>query len=300
MKVPPRFTGKISLLRSLESSSIALSRLTDFSSAVTSSAAFGIKYVAAGKERYIVNKKTHEVSAGQYLFVNKDQEFECHFKSHTPVDGFCVGLDSELLSGIYDEMSRTEEELLDSPAHNATQFEGLHQLVYSRSNPLSHYLHSLMLDIQSDVVTKDQYELFYDIGVQVMKCHTSSDRRIRSIKATKLSTKKELFERLETARQVLDEEFAQPLKIARVASLAALSEFHFFRTFKLVYGLSPHQYVLQRKLERSAELVAEGKLSLTEIAYEVGFNDIHSFSKFFRQRHGKSPSRWNKELAKSA
>jgi AraC family transcriptional regulator len=294
MKTTARFTGDISLVSAYRSNDIAVSRLTEFSSDITASNGFGIKYVASGKERYILGNKTHEVSAGQYLLVNKDQDFECHFKSSTPVEGFCVSLDKEMVSGIFDQLSREESDLLDNPVDVSPEFDGFHQMVYSRCNPLSNYLHGLMLDMKKPSFETDQYELFYDISVQLLRSHRQTDQKIRLIKATRLSTKKELFERLEAARQVLDEEFDQPLKVAKVASLAALSEFHFFRSFKSVYGLSPHQYILQKKLERSAQLMEEGKLSFTEIAYEVGFNDIHAFSKFFRQRYGTAPSKWGK------
>ncbi len=254
---------------------------------------FCIKYVAAGCERYILDSNTHEVGEGQYLLVNKGQTFECNFKSKTPVDGFCIGLDDALISGIHKDLSQPDEALLDDPYNRPEPFTGFHQLVYSRGNALSLYMRRLMTQVANDSrQTTTPYELFYEVGSALLKSHRDTSGRIAAIKASRPSTRKELFARLETAKQVLEQQFDQPVRMADVASSAALSEFHFYRSFKSVYGISPHQFLLKKKIERSAELIAKGNLTLTAIAYQVGFSDIHSFSKAFRQHLGSSPSKW--------
>ena len=108
---------------------------------------FCIKYVAAGSERYILDSNTHEVGEGQYLLVNKGQTFECNFKSNTPVEGFCIGLDDALISGIHNDLSQPEEVLLDDPFNRPQPFTGFHQLVYSRGITLSLYMRRLMMQV---------------------------------------------------------------------------------------------------------------------------------------------------------
>lgn len=99
-----------------------------------------------------------------------------------------------------------------------------------------------------------------------------------------------LIARLTIAKNLLEENFSEKVDINTIAKEAALSKFHFSRSFKSVFGVSPHQFILNKRLERSAELIIEGKLMITDIASQVGFADIYSFSKSFKKRFNTCPS----------
>ena len=101
---------------------------------------------------------------------------------------------------------------------------------------------------------------------------------------------KDLHQRLIKAKSVIDAEFSKKMSIHSLAKHATLSEFHFYRSFKNAFGISPHQYVLNKRLNRAVELLKEGDYLLTDIAYEVGFTDIYSFSKSFKKRFNTCPS----------
>ncbi len=105
------------------------------------------------------------------------------------------------------------------------------------------------------------------------------------------NTNPELFYRLNKAKHVIDTDISQKIHIRLLAKEATLSEFHFYRSFKNAFGISPYQYLLNKRLEKSIELLKEKKFRLTEIAYQVGFNDIYSFSKSFKKRFNTCPSR---------
>lgn len=242
------YQGKIKTLYGYQSNNLIYSELMDIDSIRIHSPIYGIKYVTAGKERYIMGSKIHEVNEGQYLLVNKGESFECNFKSNVPVQGLCVGIDEKILAGVMHEKRTKDETLLDNPYAEPPPFEGLHQLVYSKGNSLSLYLQKLSQKlIHSKGKNAPTYDLFYELTIQLLKAHKDSSSQIHKIKASKLSTKRELYARLEIAKSILELEFHQPIKMADVASKAALSEFHFYRCFKNVYGISPHKFILQKK-----------------------------------------------------
>lgn len=83
-------------------------------------------------------------------------------------------------------------------------------------------------------------------------------------------------------------------KIADIAARAALSEFHFFRTFKQAFGISPHQYQIKCKLKKAAGLLKEGNTSIEDIAYDCGFSDVFTFSKTFKKHFNTPPSSYKK------
>ncbi|WP_447532028.1 helix-turn-helix domain-containing protein, partial [Pseudomonas aeruginosa] len=63
-----------------------------------------------------------------------------------------------------------------------------------------------------------------------------------------------------------------PLERASLAELAALSEYHFARMFRVSFGLPPHRYVLERRLARARALLAYYAQSLQEVSQAIGFD----------------------------
>lgn len=86
-----------------------------------------------------------------------------------------------------------------------------------------------------------------------------------------------------------------PLTIADLAEKIELSEYHFAHMFKQSVGLSPHQYVLKRRLTLSYDLIQQTQKELTEIALICGFSSSSHFSARFKQYYGYSPSQLRKE-----
>ncbi|HQX45751.1 MAG TPA: helix-turn-helix transcriptional regulator, partial [Saprospiraceae bacterium] len=57
------------------------------------------------------------------------------------------------------------------------------------------------------------------------------------------------------------------------------------------YGQSPYQYIKQKRMQKANELLKKQSIPLANLATEVGYSDIHSFSKAFKQFFGKAPSK---------
>lgn len=102
--------------------------------------------------------------------------------------------------------------------------------------------------------------------------------------------------RLRRVQQHMQAHLDQELPIAELAQLCAMSASHFAREFSRAVGLPPHQYLLKLRLERAAELLAEGDDSLLDIALVCGFNDASHFSRAFARRHGQPPSAYRRAL----
>jgi AraC family transcriptional regulator len=93
-------------------------------------------------------------------------------------------------------------------------------------------------------------------------------------------------------RAVLDyigDNLAQNLTLAEIAHVAHISPYHFSRMFKLSTGLSPHQYVIQQRIERAKALLTNTDLSISVVAQEVGFASPSHFAQQFRRLVGISP-----------
>lgn len=96
--------------------------------------------------------------------------------------------------------------------------------------------------------------------------------------------------RLLRARDVLDRQFADPLNVADVAAVAMMSEAHFSRRFKRLFGESPHEYLYRRRIERAKWLLRTTDLAVTEIAGEVGYASLGTFTRTFTRVVGETPT----------
>lgn len=100
----------------------------------------------------------------------------------------------------------------------------------------------------------------------------------------------DLNRRLLRARDAMDRAYAEPLDVRAVAAVAHISPAHFSRTFKAVFGETPHRYLQRRRVERAMFLLRETDRSVTDICFDVGFNSLGTFSRTFREIVGETPS----------
>src|SRR5437870_7078044 len=100
----------------------------------------------------------------------------------------------------------------------------------------------------------------------------------------------DLNRRLLRARDAMDRAYAEPLDVRAVAAVAHISEAHFIRSFRAVFGETPHRYLQRRRVERSMFLLRETARSVTDICFDVGFSSRGTFSRTFREIVGESPS----------
>lgn len=102
------------------------------------------------------------------------------------------------------------------------------------------------------------------------------------------------FARFCRARELLVEVGEQPFTIEHIAREIGISPFHFIRQFEAVFGLTPHQFRIQSRLEQAKLLLAKGQHSVTEVCMEVGFSSLGSFSDLFTRRVGTTPSAYQR------
>ena len=98
--------------------------------------------------------------------------------------------------------------------------------------------------------------------------------------------------RVEEAARYIDAHYAKPCTLQSLARLTQLNRFHLVRAFGAVLGQSPNQYVINTRVRAAAERLRTSNDPITEIALEVGFNDISHFYSCFRAAFGVTPRQW--------
>jgi AraC family transcriptional regulator len=100
---------------------------------------------------------------------------------------------------------------------------------------------------------------------------------------------------LQRVFEYIDMHLDERLSIQVLADTVGLSPCYFAHAFKRSTGLSPHDYLVQRRVQRVKELLSETDLPISEIALVVGFTDQSHCCRRFRERVGLTPGeyRWS-------
>jgi AraC-like DNA-binding protein len=99
------------------------------------------------------------------------------------------------------------------------------------------------------------------------------------------------------ARDLADREYASPdTDVAAMARAAHASPAHFSRNFAAAFGIPPGRYLQQRRITRAAFLLRETDAPVTEIALDVGFRSLGSFSTTFTRIIGRSPRAYRRSV----
>ncbi|WDI41031.1 helix-turn-helix domain-containing protein [Bremerella sp. P1] len=95
--------------------------------------------------------------------------------------------------------------------------------------------------------------------------------------------------RIAEAISYIEQHYSEDIQLEVLTEIAGMSRRSFMRAFEEATGSTPIAYLIQLRLSRSAELLWATDKSVTEIAFEVGFNDSNYFSRQFRKRFNVSP-----------
>ena len=99
----------------------------------------------------------------------------------------------------------------------------------------------------------------------------------------------EVYQRLCRARSFIDHCYDHPLSLDQMSRQACFSRYHFLRLFRQAFNKTPHQYLIERRIEKAKELLTADDSRVTDVCFEVGFQSLGSFSSLFRKCVGDAP-----------
>ena len=113
-------------------------------------------------------------------------------------------------------------------------------------------------------------------------------QKLERIKEICFSNKGQLDITINT-KKYIDNHFDSDINLDLLAQLQSTSKYHLIRLFKKYYGITPRQYLINKRVEKAKKHLKAGK-SVSDTCYTVGFESISSFSNLFKAKMGMSPS----------
>src|SRR5690349_21119562 len=122
---------------------------------------------------------------------------------------------------------------------------------------------------------------------------TFYQQEINRIKNICYSNKAQL-ETVVGTRHYINNNFDKELNLNLLSHIRFTSKFHLLRLFKKYYGLTPIQYLIDKRIEKAKDHLKQG-MSVTNTCFDVGFESPSSFSTLFKCRVGVSPVQFQKK-----
>jgi AraC-like DNA-binding protein len=106
-----------------------------------------------------------------------------------------------------------------------------------------------------------------------------------------------LYARIIRAKFFIDNFYHDRIDLEAIAEKAYFSKFHFIRLFKMAYGKTPHQYLINVRIEK-AKILLQSPVPVSDICFSVGFDSISSFTGLFKKVTGLTPSAFQNKQKK--
>lgn len=278
--------------QSIEGNIVDVSSLTEFSSSKLSGN-FTLRYVAKGVEQYQVNNTRYNVKAEEYIITNNHSEGSILIDSKEPVIGICIDLSQSLLTEVISGWITRGSNDLDTEFgnyfNNSEFFESKFHFGQTRVGSLLKHIEAKSCENNWKLSFENKC-VFYQLAEALILDNQFIFNHLQKIEAVKQSTKKDLLRKLYRGKMMMDECFLNNIILQNISKESGISEYYFFRLFKNLFGVSPHQYIIEKRLQHAKHILKKDTVTISELAYQCGYTDVFSFSKAFKKQFGFAPS----------
>lgn len=258
-------------------------------------AALGLLMAGNGECDYFVNGARNRVQTNQLFLVNRYSRLAVQIAKKESAPALLF-FHSRLPELVRHSMEESDEKLLE--ANSSDQYNDFSFLERMHNNPaLSKTISSLVAlgsscssfaSLKADIMIRNLFE-------QLLRENRSAATLSQNIAAIKASTRLEIFKRVALAKEWMEANYSTNCSLEDVAVIANMNSQHFLRMFRQIYHITPHQYLVNIKLEKAKQLLHTTTLPVLEICNAIGFESVYSFSLLFRKKFGIPPARFRKK-----
>lgn len=243
-----------------------------------------VKIALSGKEQYRIDGRDYTLETNRFIIVDNNSSEELTIDAKEVVKGICIYPNKDLLNEVGKTRTSSHESLLDSPFENK-EISLIHNQFNYYDNNTGQFLKQhipLIIQLQERNKAIDLDNFLIRLAECIIDDQSELEGKLKNIASAKKATKKELFRRVFAAKDFVEDNFTQKLSLDDLAQEAFLSKYHFTRTFKALFQLSPYQYLLQLRLQKAQELLALD-YSYNEVSDLIGFSDGKNLRKAIKK-----------------
>lgn len=223
-------------------------------------------YIVRGKGSFLVENSIFEVKEDDLVIVNPNVSHTELSKDNEPMEYIALGIEGLLFSDF------TEDTSVDYFKYNYEEFK--HEILF--------YLKTLVQEAQRK---EEHYDVLCQNLLEVLIINVIR-RTNNSITIT--STKK-MNKECSYIKQYIDMHYKENITLEELANLTFMNKYYLVHAFKKYMGISPINYVIQKRVEEATELLLSTSYSVSQVSQIIGFSSQSYFSQIYKKMTGKTP-----------
>ena len=236
-----------------------------------------LHFIVEGKGKFHIDETIWELQAGDMFLLSKDKMTFYRADKQEPWAYLWVGFSGNKADYFLNQSQITEHYI----CHSTLDSKVLNQLY--KIMRFSKQTSTITTELE---ITGELFRLLAYLIEEQPKKHSLS-HNITQQHYTK------------QALRIIHNHYDSHLQVNEIAKELNLSRSYLYKLFKEQTGYALKDYILKVKLEKSQQLLANPRFSITEIASMVGFTDSLAFSKRFKKQYGQSPSQYRRQLSET-
>jgi AraC-like DNA-binding protein len=282
--------------RILENKNRITSTTPDHRSYTETAGNFSIRFVFSGNEVCSIGRRQLSIHSDSFIILNKGTQFTSSSDPRLPVNVFSIEFDDSFLKDFNTNFFKGKNAVLIDADHSAYQ---LRETIYPFKGDLKLNVSRLKKYIENgsadDVLINDYLQRCLLNYYRVY--NEEIFQKAKKLNFLHSNTRIEILRRLNLAKEYLYANYNKNINLESLANHACLSVNHLLRTFKLAYNQSPHQFLIQIRLQRAQLLLLKTEYPVYEIVNMVGFKCTSSFIRLFRNRYQTTPLKYRNVVA---
>lgn len=251
-----------------------------------------IKAAFGGAEEYFLDGHRVSVDDDTFAIINAGRSYGSRIESLWPVHSFSIFFDAGLVDQVWSALSASIDEQLDDHTTRRTGSGEFAERLYEHDRVVSPVLRHIRSVV--DAGADDPHWLDEQLQFLLARMLKLQHRHLRveaAIPSSKPATRRELLRRLGRGVDFIHARYRDPIALKDIAAAAHLSPFHFLRTFKSVYRLTPSNYLNRKRAAAALRLLQESDWTMAAIAEQVGFGSRTSLFRHLRAEYSVVPQR---------
>lgn len=286
-------------LRTLRNNNVIYSGIRNTYSQQTTSD-FSIRFVFSGNERYNIGKRQLSIHTDSFLILNKGTHYTSTVESAIPVQSFGISFDDKFLQDFKNNWQLKDDTLLNL---NKYPFAGRYdhefdETIYPFKGDLffnvNHLKYHLDRGLQDELLINEYLHHCLINYFQIF--NEEIFQKAQRLNFLSKSTKIEILRRLNLAKEYLYSNYNTNISLEELAEYACLSVTHLLRTFRQAFHQTPHQFLVQIRLQRARHLLKNTDYPVNEIVNMIGFDCPSSFIRLFRDRFQTTPLKYRQSF----
>jgi len=257
-----------------------------------------IKCAFGGTEMYKISDRYYAVTDDAYFICNEGQYYSSFIAAKKAVESFTINFTDAFVRQVKSSL-QADAKLIDDPDFIAGGSCEFVEKLYCHGGYLTNNIAGLRTLVKNFGENKGEIsEGYYVLLQNLMFSQRHILNEMKKVKAVKLSTQKELYKRLHYAKDYIESCYVDDVTLEKLAQISCLNSAYLLRNFKLYFGQTPYQYLINKRISVAARLLINTQIPVSEICFDTGYADVSSFCRLFKKVHGRSPESYRAGQAK--